>query len=179
MLEGARFKNLNSIFLCLYVFVYCVFQPHWLNWCFHHMNQVSVLLKGLAMDVCESSVHIWWNRPQGWKENHVLVLLVEKPFHVATFLLFCYNASASIINKSSATALTIFLQHVFAPIDSSFICSQIWCVLQQGPPWLRVPAGGLGCPYHTWVCSESPMAAAVSVVRSHIGNFFCNGCSSD
>lgn len=115
-----------------------MFQPHWLNWCFHHLNQAGVLLKGLAMGVCESSVHMCWNEPQGWKENHVLVLLVQEPFHVATFLLFCYNGSASIMNKSSIPALTFFLQWV---IKYSMFLVQL--ILHFSSPGFGVCSGRL------------------------------------
>lgn len=85
-------------------------QSHWLNQCLHHLHQVCILLKGLAVGVCKNSMCMWWNWPQGRKENPVLVLLEEDSFLVAIFLFLCYNGSASIIDNSSAPALTAFLQ---------------------------------------------------------------------
>lgn len=64
---------------------------------------------------------MWWNQPQGRKENHVLVFLVQDSF-LATFLLPCYNDCASIINKSSAPALNTFLQ---LRTKYSMVCLQL------------------------------------------------------
>jgi len=128
-----------------FLYIVCS-KPCWLHWCSYHLNKVGVFLKGLTVGVCESSVHTRWNQPQDWKESCVLVVLVQEPFHVSTFLLFWYNCSSSIINKSSIPALTFFLQWV---TTYSMIFFQIILHLsipRSGACSGRLPAG--------WVCKR-------------------------
>lgn len=86
-------------------------HPTGLTSCLHHLHLLCILLRGLAGGVCESSIaYVMESTTRQKRKSCLLVLLVQDPFLVASFLLFCYNGSASIINKSSAPALTAFLQ---------------------------------------------------------------------
>lgn len=120
-------------------------NPTDLTGVFTTLNQAGVV-KVLTMGVCESSVQICWNQPQGWKENNVLVLLVQEPFHVATFLLFCYNGSASIINQDSIIALTFFLQWV-----TKYSMFLLQLILHLSVPGFGVCSGRLPTG---WVCKR-------------------------
>lgn len=84
-------------------------------------------------------------------------------FHVATFLLFYYNGSAFLINKSSIPALIFFLQWIAKYITFLLQLILNLSILGFFLCWSKLPPGWVEDPCHTWGSTKSTKAEAISV----------------
>lgn len=159
---------------CITFIFACVLQSHWLKRCLHHLHHLCILLKGLAVAVCDGINH---------KAEKKIMFQCSQ---CRTLFLshFCFSVTMVVLPSLIRALLLLLL------LCSSEELNTAWFVFSEFSIYLfmdlvHILAASLlaGCSHGgtgvSLTCYENLTAEAISVVSSHFGNIFLNYCSSD